>query len=320
MRKTIVIALGALLCAAHGLAAAAESVKVAVPDRSAWDTSFTELGLQQGFFQQQQLDVQIIHVADEASLEQALISGDADIAVAAGFPDIVAAWVKGAPLRIISPEATGAPDIFWFSRAGGPIASMQDLHGQSVGYAGPGTLSHFVLLTLLKEAGVDDALLMPTGPADNGILSVLNAQLVASWGGPVAAAKDLLSGEVRLIARGNDSPQVQNETVRVNAANAKFLASHRSTVLGFLRAYRKSVDWAYSGQAPIEAYAKLSDQSLEFAKYIVKEFASKATNQLDEIKGEDGVLAETLASKRVPNALTHDEIKAVYDLVLKDGS
>ena len=319
MRKSVVTALGALLCAAPALAAAAETVKVAVPDNREWDTSLTDLGLQQGVFQDQGLDVKVVRVADEAALEKALISGDADIAVAAGFPDILAAWVKGAPIRIISPEATGAPDIFWFSRAGGPILSMGDLHGQAVGFAGPGTLSHFVLLTLLKEAGVDDARLVPTGTADNGIPMVLNAQLWASWGGPVAAAKDLLAGEVQLIARGNDSAQVRNETVRVNAANAQFLASHRSTVLGFLRAYKKSVDWAYSGQAAVEAYAKLSDQPLEFAKYIVQNFGSKTANQLDEIKGENLALTQAALLQLLPSAPTHNDVEGVYDLVLKDA-
>jgi len=319
VRRAIVIALSILLFAAPAVAVAAETVKVAVPDNQEWDTSFTELGLQQGFFQDQGLDVKIVRVANEAALEKALISGDADIAVAAGFHDILAACIKGAPIKIISPEATGAPDIFWFARAGGPIRSMQDLHGQPVGFGTSGSLSYFVLLTLLKEAGVDDARLVPTGTADNGILWVLSAQLFASWGGPVAAAKDLLAGEVQLIGRGNDSAQVQNETVRVNAANATFLANHRSIVLGFLRAYRKSIDWAYSDRAALEAYAKLSSQSLEFVKYIVKEFAPKSASQLDEIKGEDRVLAETVTSKRIPSAVTHDDIKGIYDLVLKDG-
>ena len=57
---------------------------------------------------------------------------DADIAVAAYFPDVVAAWIEGAPIKIISPEATGAPDIFWFSRAGGPIHRIEDLHGSII--------------------------------------------------------------------------------------------------------------------------------------------------------------------------------------------
>ena len=92
---------------------------------------------------------------------------------------------------------------------------------------------------------------------------------------------------------------MRDQTTRVNVANAK-LARHRAEVLGFLEAYKKSVDWAYSTPVALQAYAKLSDQSVEFAKYIVKEFASKESNQLDEIKGEDRVLAETLTAKRIP--------------------
>jgi NitT/TauT family transport system substrate-binding protein len=319
VRKAAIIALGALLYAMPAVAVAADTVRVAVPDRGAWDTSYTELGLQQGFFQEQNLDVRIVHVADEAALETALSAGTADLAVAAGFPDILAAWVKGAPFKVISPEATGAPDIFWFAKVGTPFRSMKDLHGKAVGFGVPGALSHFVLLTLLDEAGVADAHLVATGPADNGIPLVLSAQLDASWGGPVAAAKDLLAGEVKLIARGNDSAQVRNTTVRVNVANAGFLAGHRGAVRRFLQAYRKSVDWAYSSPAAVAAYARLSDQSLEFAKYIVTEFASKAAAQLDDIKDEDRAVAEAVVSKRIPHAVSHDEMKSLYDFVLKDG-
>ena len=316
MLRTVIIGIGLLLGAVRTVAAA-EIVKVAVPERGEWNTSFTQLGLQQGFFQQQGLVVEIVHVANESSLEKALISGDADVAVAARFPDILAAWINGAPIKVISPESTGAPDIFWFSRTGGPIRSMADLHAQPVGYGEPASLSFFVLTALLKQAGINDARPVPTGTADNGIPMVFGAELAASWGGPLAAAKDLLAGEVSLIARGNNSPLVRNQTMRVNVANAKFLARHRADVLGFLEAYKKSVDWAYSTPVALQAYAKLSDQSVEFAKYIVKEFASKASNQLDEIKGEDRVLAEALTAKRIPHALTHEDIEGVYDFVAK---
>jgi NitT/TauT family transport system substrate-binding protein len=316
---TIVLALGVLV-AGHCVAIAGETIKVVVPDRGAWNTSYTELGRQQGFFQEQGLDVEISYVADEASLEKALISGEADIAVAAGFPDILAAWARKAPIKIISPEETGAPDIFWVAKVGTAITSMQDLHGQAVGFSGASSPDHLVLLTLLKEAGVDDARLVPVGPADNGMLMVLNFELQASWGGPLPAVKDLTSGEVHLIGRGNDSTQVRNQTFRVNVANANFLASHRASVLGFLKAYKKTIDWAYSSQAALEAYAKLADVSLEFAKYIVNGFATKEAAQLDEIKGENTALAQALAFKRIAAPLTHEDVNGVYDLVLKNGS
>jgi ABC-type nitrate/sulfonate/bicarbonate transport system substrate-binding protein len=92
---------------------------------------------------------------------------------------------------------------------------------------------------------------------------VLSAQLDASWSAVPIAAQYFIAGEFRVIARGNDSPRVQNDTVRVNAVNAGFRAAHRSAVLGFLKAYKKSVDWAFSGEPAVAAYTKFSDQPLD---------------------------------------------------------
>jgi len=317
MRKLIVISLAAVLCAAPRFAAACEIVNVAVPHPGAWDSSYTELGLAQGFFKDEGLDVRITHVADQAALESALVSGKADIAVGAGFVDILAAWARGAPVRIISPESTGAPDIFWFAKIAGPVAGVGDLHGQAVGYSAPGSLTHVILRTLLQEAGVDDARLAAVGPAGSGYPQVLDAQLAASWSRPPANVSYLIAGEIRIIARADDSPQVRSQTTRVNAVNADFLAGHRAAVIGFLKAYGKSVDWAYSSPLAVDAYARLSGQSSDAARYIFKEFTSREGAQIDQIKGEDRVLAQALAAKRIPRALTHADIAGVYDFVAR---
>jgi NitT/TauT family transport system substrate-binding protein len=319
MCKLIALALATLFCPMLSLALAGEPVTVVVPDRGAWDSSYTELGIQQGFFEREGLDVRVMYVNDEAALESALSSGKADIAVAADFIDIVGAWHKGAPIRIISPESTGAPDIFWFAKVVGPVGSMSDLHGQPVGYSNPGSVDYFIMRTLLKESGVDDARLVSVGSADAGYPDVLSAQLAASWSKPPANVNYLIAGEIRMIARGNDSPEIRNETFRVNVANANFLARHRSAVMGFLKAYKEAVDWAYSSQLALSAYAKLSEQSLDAAKYIFKEFTSRQGAQIDQIKGEDRLLADAFAANRIPTAMTHKDISGVYDLVLKQA-
>jgi ABC-type nitrate/sulfonate/bicarbonate transport system substrate-binding protein len=141
------------------------------------------------------------------------------------FADILGAWAHGALVKIISPESTGAPDVFWFGKIAGPVASASDLPGQAVGYSAPGSLTYFILRTLLKEAGVDDARLVAVGPATSGYPQVIDAQLAASWSRPPANVNYLLAGEIRIIARANESPEVRNETTRVNAVNVNFLAA-----------------------------------------------------------------------------------------------
>ncbi|HUK60946.1 MAG TPA: ABC transporter substrate-binding protein [Stellaceae bacterium] len=314
------IALALALAGAPAAAFAAETVKVAIPQRGAWDTSFTELGVGQGFFQKQGLDVQPTYTQGGASNEQAVISGSVDIAIGTGFLGILAAYVKGAPVRIISPEATGAPDIFWYVKASSPIKSMKDLHGKTVSFSEPGSSSNLILLTLLQQAGVSDAKTVPVGAAPNGLPQVMTGQIDASWSTPPTGLKELQAKEIRMIALGNDSPEVKGETVRVNAANLAFLQAHRAAALGFLKAYKQSVDWAYSDPAALAAYAKLSGQPLEQVQYAFKTFQTKDEDQVEAIKGEDQVLAQALAAKRIPHAMTHDDIKGVYDLLLKQGS
>ena len=318
MRKSVAVLLAAALTASPAFAA--ETVKVAIPQRGAWDTSFTELGIGQGFFKAEGLDVEVTYTQGGATNEQAVISGSVDIAIATGFLGILAAYVKGAPIRIVSPEATGAPDIFWYVKADSPIKSFKDLHGKTVSFSAPGSSSNLILLTLLKEAGVSDAKTIGVGAAPNGLPQVMTGQIDASWSTPPTGIKELQAKQIRIIAVGNDSAEVKNETVRVNAANLEFLKAHRQAVVGFMKAYKKSVDWAYSGEKALEAYAKLSGQSIELVKYAAEHFQNKEMDQLDEVRGEDRVLAEALAAKRIPHAMTHDDIKGVYDMVLKQGS
>ncbi len=320
MKRTTAIAVALALAGAPAIAGAAETVKVAIPQRGAWDSAFTDLGVGQGFFQKQGLDLQITYTQGGASNEQAVISGSVDIAVGTGFLGILAAYVKGAPIRIISPEATGAPDIFWYVKADSPIKSMKDLHGKTVSFSEPGSSSNLILLTLLQQAGVSDAKLVPVGAAPNGLPQVMTGQIDASWSTPPTGLKELQAKEIRMIGLGNDSPAVASETVRVNVANLNFLQAHRAAVVGFMKAYKQSVEWAYSDPAALEAYAKLSGQPLEQVKYANKTFQTKDEDQVEAIKGEDQVLAQALTAKRIPHAMTHDDIKGVYELVLQQGS
>jgi NitT/TauT family transport system substrate-binding protein len=123
-----------------------------------------------------------------------------------------------------------------------------------------------------------------------------------------------------MVARGNDSEAARNETVRVNAANLNSLQTKRDAIVRFMRAYAKSADWIFSGEPALEAYAKFSDQPIEIVRDMAKNFSSREQIQVKEIKGIERVLDEALAAKRIPRAMTPDEIKGVFDLVLQTGS
>jgi NitT/TauT family transport system substrate-binding protein len=313
-RKLVALATALALCAGT---ARAETLKLAVPQRGAWGTSYTDLGIRQGFFKAEGLDIEITYTEGGASNEQAVISGSVDIAIETGFLGIIAAYVKGAPVRVISPASTGAPEVFWYAKAGRGIASLKDAHGKSVGFSNPGSSSNLILLQLLKEAGVTDAKLTPVGASQNGLPLVMTGQVDICYAVPPVGLPELQQKAIVKVASGNDSPVVRGETVRVNAANVDALKSKRGAMVRFMHAYAKSRDFAYT-DAGIADYAKFSDQPVELVRYMVANFESKQQAQLGEIKSEDRVLEEALAAKRIPHAMTPNDIKGLMDFVAPD--
>ena len=310
--RRIVIALAAL--ALVTAQARADTLKLAVPQRGSWGTSYTDLGIRQGFFKAAGLDIEITYTEGGASNEQAVISGSVDIAIETGFLGILAAYVKGAPVRVISPASTGAPEVYWYAKAGSGITSLKDAHGKSVGFSNPGSSSNLILLQLLKEAGVTDAKLVPVGASQNGLPIIMTGQLDICYAVPPVGLPELQQKTITLVAHGNDSEAVRNETVRVNAANLTSLQTKRDAMARFIRAYGKSRDFAFT-DAGMADYAKFTEQPLELVHYMVANFEDKNQTELHEIKGMDRVIDEAVAAKRIPKPMQPDELKGMFDFV-----
>src|SRR4051794_18199974 len=115
MRKTLALLAGlSAIAAAHS--AGAETLKVAVAQRGFWNSTFIDVGLKQGYFKEAGLDIEILYTEGGASTLTPVIAGSIDIAMTNGILGVVAAYAKGMPVRIISAEATGAADAFWYAR------------------------------------------------------------------------------------------------------------------------------------------------------------------------------------------------------------
>src|SRR3954471_715230 len=107
MRKTFALLAGlSAIAAAHS--AGAETLKVAVAQRGFWNSTFIDVGLKQGYFKEDGLDIEILYTEGGASTLTPVIAGSIDIAMTNGILGVVAAYAKGMPVRIISAEATGA--------------------------------------------------------------------------------------------------------------------------------------------------------------------------------------------------------------------
>src|SRR5262245_29803553 len=114
MQRTIALLFGLIAAAVATTNATAETLKVAVAQRGFWNSSFVEFAVQQGFFKQEGLDIEILYTEGGASTLQPVVAGSIDIAMTNGTLGVIAAFSKGMPVKIISAEATGAPDAFWY--------------------------------------------------------------------------------------------------------------------------------------------------------------------------------------------------------------
>src|SRR3954470_18120412 len=95
-------------------ARAEDQLKLAIGQRGNWDTSFAEIGQRAGIFKKHGLALEIVYTQGSGETQQAVISGSVDLGIAAGVMGVLGAFSKGAPVRIISAETTGAADLYWY--------------------------------------------------------------------------------------------------------------------------------------------------------------------------------------------------------------
>src|ERR1700731_542031 len=100
------------LAGAVRAAAAEDTLKVAIPQKGAWDAGVAELGQRGAIFKKHGLNLDILYTTAGPESIQAMIGGSIDVAVASGVSAAIGTFGKGAPIRLISGGMTGAPDLF----------------------------------------------------------------------------------------------------------------------------------------------------------------------------------------------------------------
>jgi len=251
--KTISAALAALalLCSA---AQAEDTVRLAVGQRGNWDTSVSEVGQRAGIFKNHGLVLDIVYTQGAGETQQAVISGSVDIGIAAGVMGVLSAFSKGAPVRIISAETTGAGDLYWYVKADSPIKDKKDLAGKSVAYSTAGSSTYAALQGFQRVFGVAFKPVATGGPAAT-LTQAMSGQIDVGWTSPPFALDLMKDGKIRQLMRASDVPELRNQTSRFMTANAASLEARRPVFVRYMQAYREVAEWMYSGPAAIKAFA-----------------------------------------------------------------
>jgi len=308
-----------VICAAAagltGHALAQDKVRAAVGQRGNWDTLVISQGTEAGIFKREGVEVDITWTRGGAETLQAVITDSADVAIANGILGVIGAISKGAPVRIVSSEMTGAPDIYWYVKADSPVKSMKDMDGKTMGYSRPGSSTNLVALALADYFKVKPKL-VSTGGIPDTRTQVMSGQIDAGWAVPHFNFDLVNEGKLRIIARGSDVPDLNEQAVRVNVAGVKFLTERRDVARRFMKAYADSLDWMYANpDKSIAFYAAFNKVSPEIAKQTFESFP-KAALAPWPVKGLKQNLEDALANKQLAKPVSEAEApKMLFDFV-----
>src|ERR1700704_7171370 len=302
MKKTLALLVG-LSAMAAAQSADAETLKVAVAQRGFWNSTFIDIGLKQGYFREAGLDIEILYTEGGASTLTPVIAGSIDIAMTNGVLGVVAAYAKGMPVKIISAEATGAAEAFWYARPESGIKRLADTNSKTVAFSSPGSSTNLILLQLINQAQVAPTL-VATGGAPGTLTQVMSGQIDVGWSVPPFVLQQLADGRLVIIARGSDVAALAEQTIRVNVANVNALKEKRGALVRFLKVLSRSIDWAYSDPHATDNYAEIAKVPRALAQQTRDEFFPKQALQLSEVKGLDVTLKQALEFKYITTPMT----------------
>lgn len=300
------------MIAASNAARAEDTLKVAIPQRGAWDAGVADLGQRGGIFKKHGLNLDILYVQAGPESIQALIGSSIDIATASGVSAAVGTFAKGAPIRIIGSEMIGGPDLYWYVPTDSPIRRVEDFNGKTVAYSLTGSSSHAALLALIAQYKLT-AKPTSTGNIASTITQTMTGQVDVGFGAAPFGLDLVEDGKIRIIATGNDVASLRTRTVRVNLTSVSNLQNRRDTIGRFHRAYKETVDWMYSDPAALEQYAEYSNLP-EKIVLRVRNLIPKESLATDRVQGIDQIMADAVAGKFIPAPLNAEQVKELVQI------
>jgi ABC-type nitrate/sulfonate/bicarbonate transport system substrate-binding protein len=141
---------------------AADKIRIAIPNPSMSHLTFP-LAQKTGFFREDGLEAEIIVMRLNPAVA-ALVNGEIDYF--SGIPPVVAATIRGVPVKILACYVPGSPNIL-VARAG--ITSVKELKGKTIAVTLGGS-PHIIARMMVKHFGLDpdkDVKFLSAGPTES---------------------------------------------------------------------------------------------------------------------------------------------------------
>jgi NitT/TauT family transport system substrate-binding protein len=292
---------------------AADAFKATVGQRGNWDTSVCYLGEKAGIFKKHGIELEILYTSGSGETLQPVIAGAADLGFAVGTQGAMAAYAKGAPVRIIGAEATGAAD-YWYAKASSPIKTLADTNGHTIAFSTNGSSTQSIVRAFIDEFKLT-AKPMATGNPSATLTAVMTGQVDVGWASPPFGLKEQESGQIHVVAKATDSALVRGQTIRVIVANAQALEKRKEAISRFMDAYRETIDYMYSSSPQVLSdYAGFVQVPEGTARRVRDEFFPKGLINPDEIKGVDELVKEAVTLKFLNTPLTQQQLEELIQI------
>ena len=301
--------LAAVIAAAATLAstlsaAADDQLKLTIGQRGNWDTAIAQLGTKAGIFKKHGIELEMIYTSGSGETLQPVIAGGVDAGLAVGTLGAIAAYAKGAPVRIIGAQATGAAD-YWYAKSSSPIHKLADMTDRNtIAFSTNGSSTNSVVRAFIDEFKLK-AKPIATGNPSATLTAVMTDQVDVGWASPPFGLKEIEDGKTRVVARATDAALVRGQTIRVIVVNTATLAKRKDALMRFMAAYRETIDYMYSDNpAVIRDYAEFVGVPEAVARRVRDDFFPKSLVDPDQIHGLDSLMSEALALKFINAPLT----------------
>jgi NitT/TauT family transport system substrate-binding protein len=184
-----------------------------------------------GLFQKEGLTVEPIRINSAPTTYQALISGDVH-AVAGAPTGLLPSHAQGADVVALGSWDNLVPYV-WVTR--GKITDIRELRGKKVGVNRAGSKPWLIIHVLLQDAGLDPAkdltLLQMGGGSQERVAALMRGGIDATLAD--AMLEPIMKKRGFFVMRGRATP-FMNAPI---AAKRSYLASHRSTLKKFVKAF-----------------------------------------------------------------------------------
>jgi NitT/TauT family transport system substrate-binding protein len=288
-------------------AAADDLVKMTIGQRGNWDTAVPELGDKAGIFKKHGITMEMVYTRGSGETVQPVISGNVDLGLAVGTLGAIGYFAKGAPIRIVAAEATGAAD-YWYAKTDSGIKSLQDATGKTIAFSTAGSSTDSMVKAFIKEFKLD-VKPVATGSPPATLTAVMSNQVDIGWAAPPFGLKEIDEGKIQLVARGRDTKIIGGQTIRVIIANADALKNRKDVLRRFMQAYAETIDYMYSDDPKVMTdYAAFAGITPALAKRVRDEFFPKSLIQMTEIKGLDDLLNDAVELKYTSKPLTKEQV------------